>query len=68
MQLFGSNGPYARNGHMVQKHFDEWQMTQRGKKNKSENTGLSLTGRGWGFPLAAKNEAPAYFPRKTEEK
>ena len=47
---------------MVQKHFAEWQTTQ------NENTGLSLTGGGWGFPPATKNEAPGYFHRKTEEK
>ena len=38
------------------------------RKTKVRNTGLSLTGGGWGFPPATKNEAPAYFHRKTEEK
>ena len=35
---------------------------------QSYTTGLSLRGRGWGFPLATMNVAPGYFQRKIEAK
>ena len=40
----------------------EWNFMQ------SFTIGLSLRGRGWGFPLATMNVVPGYFHRKIEEK
>ena len=64
MQLFASNGPCARK--MVT-GYKNTLLNGRRHRMKIQGT-LSLTGGGWGFPPASKNEAPGYFRRKTEEK